>query len=195
MVNDTPWADICGNVLHWAAWEGDKLVVETLLHVPGVDVNAKDCRTRQRTPLHMAALRGHVHVVVLLVNAPGIDVNAGLQYHHWTPLHMAIMVGDGRTVELLLSAPGTNVNARDRNLRTPLHWAVNEQYRHVVLLLLSTPGIDVDARDRHGHTSLDQACGRGCLDFVTLIRQNRRRGPFALRLTHWCQKWSCRLCN
>ncbi|XXQ39621.1 Ankyrin repeat domain-containing protein [Plasmodiophora brassicae] len=134
---------------------GSRDVVEMLLAVPGIEVNARD--QYGRTPLHRAVHRGHRDIVGALLNAPGIEVNAPGE-NLLAPLHEAVFAPRGADlIDLLLGAPGIDVDARDAYQRTPLHYARHAVHVSVVEALLRAPGIDVNARDMYGATALYRA--------------------------------------
>ncbi|CEP01614.1 hypothetical protein PBRA_008556 [Plasmodiophora brassicae] len=150
-VNSVRWNRL-GNVLHWAASQGEDLIAELLLSAPDIDVNAR-CTKSFGTPvsgntfLHLAAKSGHANVVRLLLKVPGIDVNTR-DGSGMTALHWAVVNASRRVVALLLEAPGIDVNARELRFRwTPLHWACELGLVPIVGLLLNAPDIDVNLAD------------------------------------------------
>lgn len=108
---DVGWASL----LHLASRLGYHGIVEMLLKVPGINVNAPDCI--QQTPLHNAVVKGHRSVIELLLNAPGVDVNAR-DKHGDTPLHDAVRGRHPSVIELLLNAPGIKICAQNRCKKT-----------------------------------------------------------------------------
>ncbi|XXQ37311.1 Ankyrin repeat domain-containing protein [Plasmodiophora brassicae] len=157
-VNNARWCQF-GAVLHWAVWRDEAPVVELLLRLPGIDVNAPD--NFMQAPLHCAATSpGRGHLVGLLLMAPGIDVNAR-DHLQKTALHVAVMYGRDDVVRMLLKAPDVDVNAGDLDQMTPLHWASALGFAPIVRLLLAAPEIDVDARDRYQTTPLHRAASSG----------------------------------
>ncbi|GHT93241.1 hypothetical protein FACS1894122_08160 [Alphaproteobacteria bacterium] len=84
--------------LHFAAYHGHCAVVERLLQVPGIDVNA--ARNGGFTPLLEAVFNGHSAVVERLLQVPEIDVNA-VEQNGQTALAYALRGGDTATAELL----------------------------------------------------------------------------------------------
>ncbi|CEP01818.1 Ankyrin repeat domain-containing protein [Plasmodiophora brassicae] len=158
--------------LHVAVQYGSAGVVDVLLGVDGVDVNARD--VRRNTPLRLAVTERHVHIVEsLLKGASEVDVNArGLD--DWTALHAAADSGHAGIVRLLLEAPGVAVNAPgDSSARTALHCAANRGHEVVVGLLLNATGTDVNACDAVGKTPLHDAAIRGHRHVVELLLNAR----------------------
>ena len=131
---------MAGLRLHSAAQEGHKEVVELLLGVKGIDVNAKS--KAGVTPLRCAAEKGHNEVVGKLIKAGAkiMEYPTGLvsilrenteivkmlggdalrDRDGRTLLHRAVLVGDKKAVEILICVGGANVNTPDENGRTPL---------------------------------------------------------------------------
>lgn len=124
----------CANVLEYAARHGEEFIVEVLLDLPGVDVNAHSGDST-RTLLHYAAMGAHLGVVNLLVGWPGII--ADLQDAHlWTPLHYAVQYKHAAIVDALLDAKvnrsvSIDLNKRDCNGLTPYTLAYNTRQASV----------------------------------------------------------------
>ncbi|TYZ64620.1 hypothetical protein PybrP1_008256 [[Pythium] brassicae (nom. inval.)] len=77
------------SLLHAAAWNGQLALVEKLLALRGVDVNAVDTTANLCRPLHEACRGGHVDVARLLV-AAGASLDA-VDAAGDSPLHIARM--------------------------------------------------------------------------------------------------------
>ncbi|CAJ1447594.1 unnamed protein product [Effrenium voratum] len=73
-----------GTALQYAAEKGKLEIVETLLAVPGINVNVDK---NGWTALHAAAEHGHTKVVRMLLATPGIDTN--IRAGFYTPLSIA----------------------------------------------------------------------------------------------------------
>lgn len=176
-VGQTPLSVACKN--------GALTLVETLLAVKDVDVNAgRDTLTG--TALHSAAAFGHPKLVRTLLDR-GADIHALTSRLH-TPLHTAAEAGHVRIIELFLHA-GSDVQAktdtgttalyrsiRSRNLDalltllrhdqdvnvatwdswTPLHEAVECNQVAMAQELLRV-GADTGIRNADGHTAVDMA--------------------------------------
>lgn len=159
--------------LQCAARRGHRAMVEFLITVPGLDVNAVNAQGF--SALHYAAGGGHRGVVELLVTVPGVEVHACVSMG-WTALHFAANRGSRDIVECLLTVPGTSVdvNAVGRigaGVRwTALHFAVHGGHRDVVERLLMVPGIDVDAVGYGGaETARQLAARKGYHEIVELF--------------------------
>lgn len=156
--------DISGyTALMWAAIQGSKLIVDFLLKVPGIDVNAQD-------------LRGHTalmstqdeNIAKLLLDAPGIDVN--IQNHDGdTALFYAIQFQRDNIARLLLQAPGIKINTLNKAGKTVLMYAI-EQKRYSIVPDIVNAGINVNFRAKGISAIVAVALG-GQEDLVKLLLQ------------------------
>ncbi|SPR01812.1 unnamed protein product (mitochondrion) [Plasmodiophora brassicae] len=110
-------------LLQWAAYHGETVVVQFLLSVPGILVNAVARNPTGRTPLHLASSQGHSAVVALLIEAPKIAVNARDEDHN-TPLHLAVLHERVDVVNVLVNADGIDLDAVGQDSIIPLQYAI-----------------------------------------------------------------------
>jgi pectate lyase len=117
-------------LLHLAAIKGDKDIMELILAVKHVQINAED--ELQSTPLHYAVQNGYKEVAELLI-AKGTDINAK-DNRGITALHLAAKGGQKEMVELLITK-GADVNASNIRGRIPLDFARRGGYTEIAELL------------------------------------------------------------
>lgn len=129
-------------------------VVEFLLTVDGIDVNARNFSNC--TALIFAAINGYTGIVKRLLQFPNIEINAQDQNRKSALIHSAI-VGHRDTAHLLLQADPAAINNQDINGRTPLMHAAIKGNIDVVNLLLSSSAININTKDRNGETALMHA--------------------------------------
>ncbi|WP_410542263.1 ankyrin repeat domain-containing protein [Wolbachia endosymbiont of Tetranychus urticae] len=171
--------------LHWAAQNGHKEIVDTLLN-KGANVNAAD--SEKTTPLHVASYVGHKEVVEVLLNN-GAIYNAKTQSQH-TPLQLtkdsniksllelvgnlfqAVEQENKQEVDRIIKEEKVTVNAKDSAGMTPLHWAIHKNYKNIVTILLYS-GVNVfqvtSDRDNKQNTSLHIASSKGHKELVELL--------------------------
>ncbi|KAL3248074.1 hypothetical protein ABHI18_012178, partial [Aspergillus niger] len=137
--------------LHIAAGKGHLPVVELLLQLPGINVNAQD--KHGSTALHKAVYNGRLPIVELLLQHRETDVNKKDNYG-CTALHEAIDEGRLRVVELLLRRGRVDINAQDNDGMSALHIAAYKGHLPIVKLLLRHRELDVNMKDNHGQTAL-----------------------------------------
>ncbi|CEP01261.1 Ankyrin repeat domain-containing protein [Plasmodiophora brassicae] len=146
--------------LQQAATYGDARVVELLLGVPGIKVDA-GAGTERGTALHMCLDRGTIYrlppgpgacrVAELLIER-GADVNA-LKMGGMTPLHLAARYPWPDHIITLLLENGAQVNAQDNNGRTALHYAEATGRRDCFELLLKIGKANPNLTDNEGETA------------------------------------------
>lgn len=110
-----------------ASKSGNKEIVEILVSIPGIKVNAKrhkrsNVTIKCETALIIASERGHLEVVQILLNVPGI-----------------------------------NINISYLETRTALMQAAAGEHTEIVKLLVAAKGIDINHIDLYGHNALDIA--------------------------------------
>jgi len=165
-VLETNWAGV--SALHYAAGEGDHVVV-TLLLEKGADVNGKTLSGF--SPLHDAAAGGHTATVKILLDK-GADVNVKTR-DETTPLHGACECGHDAVVTLLLIR-GADVHVKSTDLDTPLHFAVEAGHCTTVQMLLDN-GANLDARNSSGETPEDLASAEGQEEAAAAVRAEATR--------------------
>lgn len=155
--------------MHWAALQGDALMLQQLLQAGG-DVNAKVPPGKRipyvsgDTPLHLASAQGHLDVARMLLSQgaePSAANDRGV-----TPLHRAIAQPE---LAALLCQASANPNAADEIGRTPLHWAANVPGSSAVAAVLLNHGAQPGRQDRDGLTPLHLASRTADIDTVAAL--------------------------
>jgi ankyrin repeat protein len=123
-------------------------LVQRLLQMPGIDVNAKDLKQSQ-TALHLAAAGNQIDMVLMLLC-------------YMTPEQVAVEDGTGKTAQALATERGHEDIVRIlkdfSSYGLILITAVHENHVLLVRKLLQMPGIDVNAKEpRQGQTALHRA--------------------------------------
>jgi hypothetical protein len=120
--------------LHCAAKHSSLEVVDLLLEVPGIAVNARN--GEGTTPLHYLARRpesDHLRVILDKLDRLGADFGSANGAQE-TPLHLACAQQEG--CARLLLAHGCNVNALNKKGESPLHYAARSGRTAAAELLL-----------------------------------------------------------
>ena len=185
--------------LHYASAKGFSEVVEYILNLKNVHVNALS--GANRTSLQDAAHFGHLRCVQKLLEANGIEVNGDIP----TPIQEAVSNGFSQVSTILLETPNVDLNVIDDDENSLLHLAASSGKAEIVEDLLSnksvrrqlkcvnryqqTPfavaaenplsdcvaafikcgGSDPNARDLNGNTPLHLAAKNGSWKSVKLI--------------------------
>ena len=133
-------ANVNGNdLLHTVSYFGHKDVLEVLLSVDGINVNAKQDGS---TPLDYAVSYGHLGAVEALLEHPMINVN-----------------GDGKD---------KSVHVSEKRL-APLHEALYHNNWDIVLALIEHPKINLESKGIIDSTPLGIAAKKGKLDVVNAL--------------------------
>jgi ankyrin repeat protein len=161
--------------LHAAAARAQSDMVDFLLSIPQIDVNAVDWINR--TPLMEAVSMANEETVARLLYHPGIQPNIpdyalrGYRTDFMT-LHHAVAYDSERLIDILLQDPRVDVNPKDSQGRTPLSIAVLQKRESVVKQLLASPGIFVNAGDKSGYVALSHAATLGLEDITVLLLEH-----------------------
>lgn len=170
---DVNQRDIYGMVpLHHACLHSADTIVDILLEIPGIIINAQTKRS-QKTPLHDACMFGSVTCISRLLRAPGICASTR-DSRGCLALHYAAARGDASQkvahdlwpevsademqscIRGLLRYGGrTDVNvATEDDAMTPLHMAAQSRNLPAVEILLEQLELKLDAKTRDGDTAL-----------------------------------------
>lgn len=129
--------------LHIAARSENIDIVEYLLSIPSVAVNAKD--KIGRTTLHLACEKGHIDIVKRLLIDPSLYVNSPDRKGQ-TPLHLACGEGHIEVVWTLLANTQVDIEAKNADGLTPLHIASESAFGEQIVCELLRAGIDVNGQ-------------------------------------------------
>lgn len=152
-----------------AAEKGSKGIVEELLKISGMDINAQD--DEGWTALCYAASRS-AEMLKALVGVPGLDPNLANNRGR-TPLSLAAEAGSTECIDILLTVMGLETNTPDNNGKNLLSWALTfpedepwqpisarqqtNNRKEIVRRLLAIPEVDPNAADVSGWTPLIRA--------------------------------------
>ncbi|MBC6401207.1 MAG: ankyrin repeat domain-containing protein, partial [Ekhidna sp.] len=153
-------------VLMWAAAR-DKAVVDALLAVEGIEVNAKE-NTYGWTALIFAAFADRTAIVNTLLTVEGIEVNAK-DKAGVTALMWAVTFGHTAVVKTLLAFEGIKVNTKNDEGLTALMVAASLGNKDIVKTLLAVEDIEVNVKDDEDLTALDLANSLSASDDKTAI--------------------------
>jgi ankyrin repeat protein len=150
--------------LHWAVWQDETNVVQTLLEsgASAVATNRYDV-----SPLSIACENGNGEIVAMLLKA-GADANATLAGGE-TALITAARTGKIEAVRALI-AHGAEIDAKQRKAQTALHWAAHEGHADVVQLLISM-GADQHRRLNSGLNPWLLAARQGHAEVMRVLLQ------------------------
>ena len=138
-------------VLHLASRNSNQEVVEFLLKLNEISVNATD--NSNHTPLMRACYDGGRLDNIKMLIQNGADIQASSNYGS-TILHFASALSNQEVVEFLLKLNEISVNATDNSNQTPLMHACINGGRLDNIKMLIQNGADIQARDCNGLTVL-----------------------------------------
>ncbi|GFN10703.1 ankyrin repeat domain-containing protein [Aspergillus tubingensis] len=158
-------------VLLYAAWSGNKTLVDRILATEKPDPNAK--ALDGKTALAYAAYGGYTDIAMQLLSKENVEPDVK-DWYGMTPLAYAASRGHEDIVMQLLSTEGINVDAADSLGITPLIHAATSGHTAVVHILLYTGNANPDLKDRFGFSPLSEAALNGHEDVVRRLLAVRR---------------------
>jgi ankyrin repeat protein len=187
IVKDPMVAERINKILVIAARDLESKIVESIMIIPGIDVNA--INDNGSTPLTLAAFNRYfpssrrgaskikltsnpdLDTVNAILKFPNVDINA-VNKDGRSPLIMAVIGENVVVIKRLLEVPSIDVNARDKEGKTAFLLAA--QYARskddeILKILLAYPGIDINIKDNEGLSAADIADKTEVRD---LIKQN-----------------------
>ena len=162
--NDLSLKEASQQALVAAAASGQAQVLEYLLDMSEVDINAPDT-IRGDTALCASASSGEKESCDILLKRGAKVTVSNLK--ETPPLHLATKQGHWSVADALLSA-GAKTSHQDNAGRTPLMMAACEGHTGLVDLLLARNS-DIEATDREGLTCLSWACLKARVDVVRVL--------------------------
>ena len=157
-------------VLHLASELSNQEVVEFLLKLNEISVNATD--KRNQTPLIYACLNGGRLDNIKMLIQNGADIQASSS-NGSTVLHFASRNSNQEVVEFLLKLNEISVNATDNSNQTPLMYACCDGGRLDNIKMLIRNGADIHFKSMPGKWSVFHfACAVSKLDVVKCLINN-----------------------
>ena len=143
------------------------LAIKGLFASGMVDVNCRDNKRDNQTPLHDAASKGNKEVAQVLIKC-GARLNVG-DGKGRMPLHWAAVKGHKEVARLLIEC-GTDPNVADNDVvgRSPLHLAAFWGHREMAQLLIEC-GADPNVADNWEVTPLQLAAEKGHKEVAEIL--------------------------
>ena len=138
-------------VLHYASRYSNQEVVEFLLKLNEISVNATD--NNNQTPLMYACYEGGRLENIKMLIKNGADIQASSS-NGSTVLHLASRNSNQEVVEFLLKMNEISVNATDNSNQTPLMYACYDGGHLDNIKMLTQNGADIQTSSSNGSTVL-----------------------------------------
>lgn len=160
--------------LHKAVCMGHDGVVQRLLAVEDIDLNAQDIQ-HGFTPLIVAALYNRKSIIEMLANKEGILMNKTDGCGH-TALHKATTSHHIDMVNILLKNSKLSINQPDKlNRNTALHLAVYLNYADIAQVILNDVRVNVNAKNKYEQTPLHIAAYNNHLALVQILLKSKHK--------------------
>ena len=140
--------------LHLAVQNSQVEVVEYLLALPQINVNARD--GSGNTPFFNAVDADNERMIQLLLQHPDTDINSKND-SSFTALLQCVFEGHAKAASYLLARPEIDVNFRHPDNDQTALWMSVSSNIDILKRLLARKEIDVDGRGRFGETPLCRA--------------------------------------
>ena len=155
-----------GFSLWQAAEDGSIPAVNSILSIPGVDVNYSN--QSGATVLYAAAAAGHCDVVKLLISEAGADANKANR-EGVSPLHIAVHRGYTEVVHSLIDSAAAEINQCTYEKRlTALHIAADTQRAEIAKALIHA-GADVNLCAENNWTALSYAVANQDVEMALIL--------------------------
>ena len=162
---DPNYQDDCGwAAIHHAAFRDDSEILELLIRVPGLDINAQDKRGQQA--LHIAAERGCSNIVFLQAYKSKIHLTSDKNGQN--ALHRAAWSGSMPTIDILLDL-GFDLHEQDRSGDMVLHIIAQQGHDAMMKRICERSELEVNLGGHKMLTPLHYAAENGHYDMTQLL--------------------------